>query len=369
MIRFGVVGLGFMGRCHLATLAGLGGAQVVAVHDASGERLAGPLAPDGGNIDTGGAAWDESAVRRCESLPELLSAGIDAVVLAVPTHLHGELTCAALAAGMHVFCEKPMALDLADCDRMIAAADQAGRVLMIGHCVRFWAEYAAAAEIVRSGRHGRLRSLLMSRYSGLPDFGAGGWFADAGKSGGGLFDLHIHDLDYALMLLGEPAAIRARGQIGPSGGYDHVAASLDYGPDGPVAEIEGGWLAGKVPFRASFRMCLERATLIYDSDRPQLELYADAAEAVSVWPVSGYVAEMQHFVECVGCGSPSEIVPPQSSRQTVAAALAEIRSIRTGRKDGAPLTCRPSPKSASCWTKPASTRAAGWGRTSSSTAT
>jgi len=330
MIRFGVVGLGFMGRCHLATLAGLEGAKIVAVHDALLDRLAGPLAPGGGNLDTGGSPWDESAVRRCESLDELFSAGIDAVVLAVPTYLHAELTCAALAAGKHVFCEKPMALNLPDCDRMISAAAKTQRVLMVGHCVRFWAEYATAAEIVRSGRYGRLCSLLMSRYSGVPDFGAGGWFADAAKSGGGLFDLHIHDLDYALMLLGPPAAIRARGQVGASGGYDHVIASLDYGGDAPLVEIQGGWVPGRMPFKASFRMCLDHATLIYDSDAPGLHLYSDGAEDVAVSPTSGYVAEIEHFVECVGRGSPSQIAPPQSSRQTVAAALAEVESIRTG---------------------------------------
>ena len=153
MLRFGVIGLGFMGRTHLATLALHPQAQVVAVHDVLPERLAGPLAPGGGNIAVGGRSWDESVVRRCASLDELLGdEAIDAVVVATPSDLHAELSCRALSAGKHVLCEKPMALTLEDCDRMLAAARAAGRVLMIGHCIRFWGEYAAATAVGRTGR-------------------------------------------------------------------------------------------------------------------------------------------------------------------------------------------------------------------------
>lgn len=211
MVRFGVLGLGFMGRTHLATLARRPEAMVVAVTDPEADRLTGPLAPGGGNLETGAKDWDESQVRRCGSAEEVFAdEKIDAVVVAVPSHLHAECTAAALAAGKHVFCEKPMALTLADCDRMIAAARKAERVLMIGHCMRFWGEYAAGADMMRSGQYGRLHSLVMSRRGGVPSFGAGGWFTDHAKSGGALLDLHIHDVDYALFLLGKPAAVQAR---------------------------------------------------------------------------------------------------------------------------------------------------------------
>ncbi len=333
MVRFGVVGLGFMGRTHLATLARLAGAEIAAVHDVLPERLAGPLGPGGGNIDTGGRAWDASSVRRCASLEELLEAGVDAVVVAVPSDLHAELSCAALSAGKHVFCEKPMALTLADCDRMLAAAESAGRVLMIGHCIRFWGEYAAAAELVRSGRFGRLRSLLLSRSGGLPRFGAGDWFLDPARSGGAVMDLHIHDVDYALFLLGQPRSIRATGTIGATGGVEQVAALYDYGPDGPAVMLEGGWLPGAgVPFVMSFRLCLDGATMTYSSDgEPPARLYGpDGAIDEPIPRVSGHEAEMEHFVECVDRGAPSPIAPAESARRSVAAALGELDSIRSG---------------------------------------
>ena len=335
MLRFGVIGLGFMGRTHLATLALHPEAQVVAVHDVLPERLAGPLAPGGGNIAVGGRSWDESAVRRCASLDELLGdEAIDAVVVATPSDLHAELSCRALSAGKHVLCEKPMALTLEDCDRMLAAARAAGRVLMIGHCIRFWGEYVAAAELVRSGRYGRLLSLRLSRQCGVPGFGANDWFTDPARSGAVPLDLHIHDVDYALGLLGKPTAVRARGVVGPTGGYHQIAASFDYGPDGPVVELGAGWLPGKaVPFVMAFRMCLEGATLLYSSDaEPAGRLYTDTGPTeLPVESRSGYEAEMDHFIQCVQQGRPSPVAPPESSRESVAVVLAELQSIGTGR--------------------------------------
>ncbi len=334
MAKFAVFGLGFMGRTHLATLAGRQDVEVAAVCDTDPDRLSGPLGPGGGNLDTGAKTWDDSGVRRSSAPEEILAdKQIDAVVVAVPSYLHADMTMAALRAGKHVFCEKPMALTVEDCDRMIAAAREAERVLMIGHCIRFWGEYAVAAELVRSGRYGRLRSLVMSRRSGMPTFGARGWFSDHAKSGGALLDLHVHDVDYLLFLLGRPQAVQAKGHVGESGGIDHVLAWYDYGRDGPIVETEGSWIGGRAaPFVMSFRMYLERATLDYSSDREKpLQLYADTPEELEIPSVSAYGAEMDHFIRCVRLRMDSDVVPPESSRQAVALVLAEAKSIRTGR--------------------------------------
>jgi predicted dehydrogenase len=334
VIRFGVIGLGFMGRTHLANLARHKRAQVAAVHDVEPDRLFGPLAPGGGNLDAGGKPWDESEVRRCPSAQELLSAeDLDAVVVATPSHLHARFCLQALKAGKHVFCEKPMALSLADCDRMLAAAARSRRVLMVGHCIRFWGEYVAAAKIARSRRHGALRAMRLTRRGGYPSFGARNWFADYRQSGGALLDLHIHDVDYALFLLGPPRAVRAFGYVGATGGVDHVVAWYDYGRGGPVVEVEGSWVPGAAPFEMAFAMHFERASLEYSlRGGTGLQLYARRAEKVQVPAVSAYEAEMDHFIRRVLAGRCSLVVPPESSRLSVAVALAEGRSIRTHRR-------------------------------------
>jgi len=333
-MRFGVIGLGFMGRAHLATLAAHPGAAVAAVHDVEPDRLAGELMPGGGNLDTGAAAWDPSAVRRCTHLADLLDDGaIDAVVVATPTDRHADIACAALSAGKHVFCEKPMALTVADCDRMLSAAASGGRVLMIGHCLRFWGEYAAAADLVGSGRFGAVRSVRLWRRGGLPDFGARNWFADVNRSGGVVMDLHVHDADYALLLLGVPRSVRARGVAGGDGaGLAEVVASYDYGPGGPVVELSAGWLTGKgVPFVMGFEIALEAATILYASDaNPALRVHAADGQPVGpVQPGGGYQAEIDHFIRGAAAGVVSDLADPASSRQAVALAVAAAESCRT----------------------------------------
>ena len=112
-----------------------------------------------------------------------------------------------------------------------------------------------------------------------------------------------------------------------------MSAWYDYGPDGPVVTMNGGWSAGEgIPFVMSFRMCFEKATLVYSMDRqPTLRLYGGAGEQVEVPALSGYEAEMDHFIDCAARNEPSRVVPPESSRQAVALALAEARAIRAAR--------------------------------------
>lgn len=336
MIGFAVIGVGGMGRTHLSSLARHEQAEVVAVHDSDARRIAGSLAPGGVNLETGAKPWDESSVRRCAKLEEVLGdAAVEAVVVATPSHVHAELTRTALGAGKHVFCEKPMALTVGECESMLSAAAAADRRLMIGHVLRFWGEYVAAAEVVRSGRLGELRGLWLSRLCGVPDFGAEGWFLDHARSGGALMDLHVHDVDYALSLLGKPRAIRARGQVGPSGGYDRVFAWYDYGAEGPAAQMEGVWTAGRdAPFVMAFRMYFEAGTIDYRSDRqPALVSFGpDGPLEMDVSAESGYAVEMDHFIGCIARGADSDVAPPPSSRDAVALAVATAESARTGKE-------------------------------------
>lgn len=335
MINLAVIGLGGMGRVHLANLAAHEQAWVTAVHDIDPERLGADLTPSQINLETGAAAWDEKRLRRCETFEEILTDdAVDAVVIATPSHLHAELTCRALAAGKHVFCEKPMALSVVDCDEMLAAAAAAGRRLQIGHVIRFWGEYVAATRVVHNGSFGPLQGLWMSRLCAPPAWSSDGWFLDHTKSGGALLDLHIHDVDYALHLLGKPRAIRAAGQVGPSGGYDRIFASYDYGEDGPLVQAEGVWTMGaQTPFVMSFRMDLAEGTVEYVSNRkPALLAYGpDGPVKLDVPAEAGFAAEMDHFIGCIQSAQDSDVVPPASSRDSVAAALATAESIRTGR--------------------------------------
>jgi predicted dehydrogenase len=144
------------------------------------------------------------------SLEALLEEDMDAVLVACPNYLHGETTIAALQAGFHVLCEKPMANCSTQARAMVEAAEHAGRELMIGFTNRFRPEIAALSRTIHAGHLGELRSIRCEwwRRSGVP--GAGTWFTNDRMAGGGaLTDLGSHLVDLALWLAGDRKLLTA----------------------------------------------------------------------------------------------------------------------------------------------------------------
>jgi predicted dehydrogenase len=158
-ISIGILGLGFMGRTHLQALQSLPHVEVTAVMSRNPERLAGNLADVAGNLGTSGAVFDLSKCRKYTSPQELVSdPDLHAIDICLPTHLHASLAIDALARGLHVLVEKPMALDYAQAMRMCDAAEKHGRTLMVAHVLRFLDAYEKLTGIVREGRLGKIRS-------------------------------------------------------------------------------------------------------------------------------------------------------------------------------------------------------------------
>lgn len=162
------------------------------------------------------------------SAEEMLSAAdLDVVSLCVPNSLHRPLTLAALEAGCHVLCEKPMAMNAGEAEEMLAAAKRVDRRLMINFSFRFNAQAVALKRRVESGLLGRIYfgRTTWHRRRGVPGFG--GWFGHKHLSGGGpLIDLGVHRLDLALWLMGYPEP-------------EWVLANTWNALTGPVAEREG----------------------------------------------------------------------------------------------------------------------------------
>lgn len=188
---------------------------------------------------------------------------IDMVDICLPTYLHKEYTIRMLKAGKHVLCEKPMALCSADCEEMLRVAKECDRQLMIGQCLRFEPSYLFLKDCIDDGRFGKLRSLFMDRLSGQPKWGFENWFADTEKSGGCIMDMHIHDVDMARFLLGEPTAVSCVA-------YDGVArwamenTRLYY--DDVMVVANGSWEeSGTRKFQMSFIARFEQAEVILDS--------------------------------------------------------------------------------------------------------
>ena len=267
MVKIAVVGFGFMGRMHYGNWKKIPGARVVAVCDANLKQLTTVTTGNLADVDT---TTDFTGVAIFDDFSRMLAAGgFDVVDITLPTTLHPETTIAALQAGFHVLCEKPMALSVKACDEMLAAARKAKRILLVAQCLRFWPEYVALKKIVASGRYGTVIAADFLRASNAPDpKGPHGWFLDEKRSGGCLLDMHIHDADMVAFLFGAPKETSAWIHRRADGVLDH--AQLRYAYPDKVVTATVSWAAAKtLGFEASFRVTFEKATVVMDAHRTQ----------------------------------------------------------------------------------------------------
>lgn len=208
-LRVGVIGLG-IGRMHIEGWRQHPHVEVVAIADADPVRLA--------------AVGDQFGIpgRHTSAEAMLASESLDVVSVCTPNKFHKDLTLAALAAGCHVLCEKPMAMNADEGREMLAAAERAGKRLMINFSYRFSAQSRALKAQVDGGVFGEFyfgRS-VWHRRRGMPGFG--GWFGTKALAGGGpLIDLGVHRLDLALWLMGYPKPTWVMGAT-----YDPIARAL-----------------------------------------------------------------------------------------------------------------------------------------------
>ena len=328
-LRLAVIGVGRIGQVHAENLAQrVQGAQLVAATTGKPQRAA-------------------EVRRRCgdiavfSSLTDLLSHGpqLDGVVIASSTSAHLENIKACARAGLHIFCEKPLALSLGDCDAAIAAVEAAGVSLMLGHVRQFDAGYRAAKARIDAGDIGRpivFRAIAGDQDPPPPSF------ADPNVSGGLITDAGYHDLYLARWLLGdEIVRAYAEGEalvdpaIGAVGDVDNaivdfrfaggalgtlfVSRTTRYGHDVRVEIIgvEGARHVGYL--RRTPLNLLTRQGVLHDVVPDTAARYAEA-----------FVTELQAFVDSVRNHEP----PPVSGadgRTALAIGLAASRAMREKR--------------------------------------
>jgi predicted dehydrogenase len=315
-LRFGICGLGFMGRTYFRYLRENPRAQVVAVCDKNPDVRSGCWQATG-NLDPSAPERVDLHDMARYARPEELIADprVEVVAITLPTPLHAASTVKALEAGKHVICEKPMAPTLEECDRMIAAARACGRTLMVAQCIRFWPQYEAIKALVEEGRIGPVRFAKLARLSCPPTYSDGNWLLDGAASGGALLDLHVHDVDFAQHMLGAPATIHAVGCRGVSGQIDHAFATYGYS-DGRYALLEVSWAYhAPWPFEMAITVCGGRGTLAWSSRAgTDVLLYAGGCEAqrIACGDENGWKRELGYFVECVQAGRPVARCQPAS---------------------------------------------------------
>jgi predicted dehydrogenase len=337
-MRIAVLGLGFMGSTHLKALRELPGAEIVAVCSPDEKKLSGDLSGIQGNIGGPGEKLDFSGVKKFRDVEPLLAdSGIDAVDICLPTHLHTSVAIEALRSGKHVLVEKPMALDGKSAEAMIKAARENDRVLMAAHVLRFMPMYVALQETLCSGGLGAVRHAIFRRRCAAPGWSR--WLGDPEKSGGGVFDLLIHDVDMCLNLFGNPEMVSATGYAAPEMGVDVITGGLHYPGQGTVV-VTGGWHHPKTyPFSMEYTVVADGGTIEYDSagQAPTLYKLDGTSQLLTMPEKDGYWAEIEYFVECCRTGERPEKCPPEES----AAAVQLTRQMVEARNEnGGRIPCR-----------------------------
>lgn len=324
-LRVGIVGFGFMGRTHLGAYRAAAKAgfpnRVVALCD---QRLAriGAKAFALGNMEQQGAtSLDVQGLALHEEPAALLAdESIELVSLCTPTDTHVPLALEALAAGKHVLLEKPVALRSKDVARLAAAAKKAKRVCMPAMCMRFWPGWAWLQEAIEERTYGRVHSAVFRRL-GSPPAWSRDFYGDLAKSGGALFDLHVHDADFVRFCFGAPDSLVSTGSL------HHVTTLYRFakGPEHVVAE--GGWNhTSGFPFFMGFTVVFERATAEFALGRtPLLTLAQDGkSEAVELEAHTGYDGEVRHLL--------SVLAGRTKPRATIAEAVELVRMLEAEQK-------------------------------------
>lgn len=206
-LRLGVVGAGAVLQvAHLPVLKKLKSVQVAALCDADLPK-ARALASRYGIP----SIYDD-----IEDL--LASETLDALLVCTPNHLHEPHILAGLSAGLHVLCEKPLALSAPSAQRLIRAAERSGKVLMVGMNHRYRPDAQTLRSFVHSGELGELDSIRAAWYVARPARAPLGWRQRRDESGGGvMFDLGLTMVDLALWIAGNAVPARVSASLAPAG--------------------------------------------------------------------------------------------------------------------------------------------------------
>jgi predicted dehydrogenase len=326
-LRVGLVGTGFMGGVHAGAWAN------------TPAKVVGLISQDSESLER---IAEQTGATVYKSLHAMLP-NVDVVDICTPTHLHYEMALEALSDGKHVVCEKPLARTLEQARAMVQLSEQIGVLLLVGHVVRFFPEYAQAKQLVVNGQIGEVAVTRLSRCSFKPARNnTDSWFHDHEKSGGMMLDLMIHDFDYAQWVSGEVESVYARHitERFPDAPGDYALAILKH-TNGAISHIEGGWAYPVPMFRTSLEISgsqglIEHPTgssvplgmYMHQTDSENLDIAIPASPLAE----DPYTTQIKHFYRVIMGEEKTLRVTAHDAYNALKIALAAIESANTGKK-------------------------------------
>ncbi len=316
VIRAGIVGAGFIAEAHARGYAAQPDVRLTAIASRRLERAEG-LA----------RRYDAQAFTDFNALLEV----VDVVSVCTPTPTHAEFAIAAMRAGKHVLCEKPIARTLAQAEAMLQATRASGTKLMVAQVGRYEADQRKAKDVLERGDLGQLRMAFQSITSPLPDWSSEGWLTDLTQSGGPVLDLAVHSFDYLLWLFGE-RAIRVHAVAHGADARQYAQVTLRF-EGGGMGLVEVSWAhphAEGLMARTELVGTHGRLSWDYDGIASMHIVQEDAGKnKLLMIGEDSFLTQAADFVRCVF----DDLPPPISGEEGLAAlrvSLAALESLETG---------------------------------------
>ena len=307
-----ILGSGFMGKEYIAKLSELVKNIIICTNDE----------------ETGKALAEQYGCKLYTNYDEMLeNEKIDFVGVCLPTHLHCSFSKKAMEKGIAVLCEKPFASSEDEAMQMIRTAEENGVLLMIGHCVRFSKEYEYVRRCVEDKRFGKLLSFNSYRENPMPSWSVNNWLFNTALSGGIVRDLHVHDTDMIVGILGSPKSVYTTGSA------TTCRTVYGYG-NGVTVSSSASWRnIHNIPTEKGYDALFEKAFV--KNVGGKLTVYADHEqydplenEEFSEFFQDGfYLNELKYFCHCLVNGEKPLLCLPSDSYKTIAVSCAESRSL------------------------------------------
>ncbi len=325
MKKVAVIGFGFMGITHSINILKNENLKLAAIIEKDVNSISEKLGQKIGNLATGNV--DTETLNKVPVYSTLESCleneKLDAVHVCVHTDLHFPIVKEALNKGLHVLVEKPFCLNITEGEELVKLANKKNLILMVAHVVRFMPPYTKLIKMIHSDNYGTLKFLSLTRFSGVPDWGQ--WKEkqkDFGISGGALFDLAIHDIDFAAFALQEtPDKIDSVVLPGKLSNQDYVNATWHYPSKNLTVKIEGGNIFHtNYPFQAGFTAVFEKATVSFSSQTPEHIFIDNNIERTTIDAGDldeGYFNEIALFADSIENGTLPEKYSPESALETI----------------------------------------------------
>lgn len=288
-MRIGIIGCGGIAAQHIRGYQACEDVEIAAGADVDIQRA----------VDVAGQDHAHTSFHEM-----LANEKLDAVSVCTPPRFHKDAVCAALEAGVHVICEKPLAQNAAQAREMVECAKSTGKLLVTAFCHRFHEPVMHAKEIIRSGKIGKV-IMFRNRFGAKMDM-TQVWFSNPEISGGGTIpDTSIHSIDLFRYLVGNP--IKVAGAVATADSrykVEDCSVIMLQTRDGAIGTIEASWTS---PGSANIiEVYGTDGAIVVDYFKPGVRFMIGNSgnweEKENTQP-DRFVLQAQHFVECVRSGS------------------------------------------------------------------